>query len=91
MPQDWRTRRAAKGSGRPSSPDDSRRRRLFPQATGTTSMTSAPYADTLRRLHPPAPGHPAPVRATAAAVGRFLLGSPVFTRHVVLDRWFLRA
>jgi hypothetical protein len=49
-----------------------------------------PYADTLRRLHPPAPGHPAPVRATAAAVGRFLLGSPVFTRHVVLDRWFLR-
>ena len=50
-----------------------------------------PYAETLRRLHPPAPRNPAPVRSVLTALGRFLLGSPAFTRHVVLDRWFLRA
>ena len=50
-----------------------------------------PYADAIRRLHPPAPGHSAPVRAAFAAMGRMLLDSPAFTRHVVLDRWFLRA
>jgi flavin-dependent dehydrogenase len=49
-----------------------------------------PYSDSLRRLHPPAARHPAPVRAALAALGRVLLGSPSFTRHVVLDRWFLR-
>ena len=51
----------------------------------------APYADALRRLHPPVPDNPAPVRTALAAVGRLLLGSSTFTRHVVLDRWFLRA
>jgi len=50
-----------------------------------------PYADALHATHPPAPSHPAPVRAAMAAIGRVLLGSPTFTRHVVLDRWFLRA
>lgn len=49
-----------------------------------------PYADALRRLHPRAPHNPAPVRAALAAVGRLLLASPMFTRRVVLDRWFLR-
>ena len=49
------------------------------------------YADSLRRLHPPATRYPVPVRPAAAAIGRLLLGSPAFTRHVVLDRWFLRA
>jgi len=49
------------------------------------------YADALRRLHPPVPARPAPVRSALAAMGRLLLGSPTFTRHVVLDRWFLRA
>jgi len=48
------------------------------------------YADSLRRLYPPAAEKPAPVRAALAAIGRVLLGSPLFTRHVVLDRWFLR-
>jgi geranylgeranyl reductase family protein len=49
-----------------------------------------PYAGALRRLHPPASVSPRPVRAALTAVGRWLLGSPAFTRHVVLDRWFLR-
>jgi hypothetical protein len=26
-----------------------------------------------------------------AAIGRALLGSSFFTRHVVIDRWFLRS
>jgi len=49
-----------------------------------------PYADTLARLYPPAPRHHPTTRAARAAAGRMLLGSPAFTRHVVLDRWFLR-
>lgn len=50
-----------------------------------------PYADALRRLHPPIARHSRPVQAALAAAGRVLLRSPMFTRHVVLDRWFLRA
>jgi hypothetical protein len=42
-------------------------------------------------LHPAAPARPRAVRTATAAIGRLLLGSPAFTRHVVLDRWFLRA
>ncbi len=48
------------------------------------------YAEAVRRLHPPASRNPRPVRAALRAVGRLLLGSPTFARHVVLDRWFLR-
>jgi flavin-dependent dehydrogenase len=50
-----------------------------------------PYAETLRRLHPQTTRRPAPVRAALATVGRALLTSPAFTRHVVLGRWFLRS
>ena len=49
-----------------------------------------PYADAMHTLHPPVRGSSAPVRAIFAAAGRLLLESTVFTRHVVLDRWFLR-
>lgn len=49
-----------------------------------------PYADEVRRLHPPASRTPGLLRSAVAAAGRVLLGSPSFTRHVVLDRWFLR-
>lgn len=49
-----------------------------------------PYADAIRRLHPAVRVNPAPVRTALAALGRVLLSSPAFTRHVVLDRWFLR-
>jgi flavin-dependent dehydrogenase len=46
-----------------------------------------PYADAMTRRHPPVRPHVSPIRAAA---GRALLRSPAFTRHVVLDRWFLR-
>ena len=50
----------------------------------------APYAEALRREHPPAARPSATVRRASAAIGRTLLGSSFFTRHVLLDRWFLR-
>lgn len=50
----------------------------------------APYADLLRRKHPPARPFGGRVRVAAAAIGRLCLGSSLFTRHVLLDRWFLR-
>ena len=53
-----------------------------------------PYAEALGRVHPPARRPAAPVRSASAVIGRVLLGSPLFsslfTRHVLLDRWFLR-
>lgn len=49
-----------------------------------------PYEDALRRSHPPAPHAPGPLHGVVTAVGRALLGSRLFTRHVVIDRWFLR-
>jgi geranylgeranyl reductase family protein len=49
-----------------------------------------PYADALRTLYPAATPSAAPLRSAAVTLGRALLGSPAFTRHVVLDRWFLR-
>jgi len=60
-------------------------------AAGRTSRSDLqPYADEVRRLYPPASRTPGPLRSTVAAMGRLLLGSRVFTRHVVLDRWLLR-
>ena len=60
-------------------------------AAGRTSRADLQsYADEVRRLYPPASRTPGPLRSTVAAIGRLLLGSRVFTRHVVLDRWFLR-
>jgi menaquinone-9 beta-reductase len=50
----------------------------------------AEYADAITRRHPPVTRPSAPFRAASAAVGRLLLGSPIFTRRVLLDRWFLR-
>src|SRR4029453_7602459 len=49
-----------------------------------------PYAAAIRDLHPPSAATPKSLRGAVAAVGRMLLGSPAFTRRVVLDRWFLR-
>lgn len=48
-----------------------------------------PYAEEIRRRHPAA--QPAGrFRAATAAIGGLLLQSPMFARHVILDRWFLR-
>jgi flavin-dependent dehydrogenase len=60
-------------------------------ADGRTSRDALePYAVELRRQHPPATPTPVWLKSTVAALGRRLLGSSAFTRHVVLDRWFLR-
>jgi flavin-dependent dehydrogenase len=65
--------------------------RTLAAADGRTSRGDLqPYADELRRLYPPASRTLGPLRSAVAAMGRLLLGSPAFTRHVVLDRWFLR-
>ena len=50
-----------------------------------------PYAEATRAAHPARSRGPAPLRAISAMVGRLLLRSPGFARHVVLDRWFLRS
>jgi flavin-dependent dehydrogenase len=50
-----------------------------------------PYADILARRHPRARPTPATLKSAAAALGRLLLGSRTFTRHIMLNRWFLRA
>jgi menaquinone-9 beta-reductase len=57
---------------------------------GCTVADLQPYASALRRLHPPVTRNPAALRGVLAVVGRALLRSPAFTRHIVLDRWFLR-
>lgn len=49
-----------------------------------------PYEDAIRRSHPPAPHDHGPLHGAIVALGRALLGSRLFTRRVVLDRWFLR-
>ena len=49
-----------------------------------------PYQAAVSRLHPRVRKVPAVVRSVQTAVGGALLRSPAFTRHVVLDQWFLR-
>lgn len=49
-----------------------------------------PYADAMTERHPAAPPQAAWIGRAMAAAGRILLRSQLFTRHVVLDRWFLR-
>jgi flavin-dependent dehydrogenase len=50
-----------------------------------------PYARTLRARHTPVTPRSPLLRPMAAMVGRALLHSALFTRHVMLDRWFLRS
>jgi flavin-dependent dehydrogenase len=49
-----------------------------------------PYAVELRRRYPPAPQTPPALAGVTKALGRMLMRSPLFTRRVVIDRWFLR-
>jgi len=49
-----------------------------------------PYAQALMRRHPRLRPTPAPLRSSVVRAGRLLMRSALFTRHVVLDRWFLR-
>jgi geranylgeranyl reductase family protein len=50
-----------------------------------------PYEEAIRAIHPPVPARPAMTRALSAFLGPLLLKSPAFSRHVLLDRWFLRS
>jgi flavin-dependent dehydrogenase len=49
-----------------------------------------PYREALERHHPAVQRSSPAIRSASVALGRALLGSAVFTRHVVLERWFLR-
>jgi flavin-dependent dehydrogenase len=51
----------------------------------------APYETALRRGHPAVRGTPPALAGAVKALGRGLMRSPVFTRRVLIDRWFLRA
>lgn len=50
-----------------------------------------PYDEAIRARHPASSRGPSIVRTMAAPVARLLLRSPRFSRHVLLDRWFLRS
>ena len=61
------------------------------QANGRHAVDDLkPYAETLRRLHPPVVSSPGFASAVRTSLGRLLLQWPPFARHVVLDRWFVR-
>ena len=60
-------------------------------ATPLSGDALQPYAAAIERLHPPRPQVARRTDRITAALGRALLGSPLFTRHVVIDRWFLRS
>jgi hypothetical protein len=49
-----------------------------------------PYETAMHALHGPSAPTPARLVPLVKAMGRTLLRSRVFTRHVMLDRWFLR-
>jgi flavin-dependent dehydrogenase len=50
-----------------------------------------PYEDAMRARHAPAAQPPPLLRPIVKTAGRMLLHSGAFTRHVLIDRWFLRA
>jgi geranylgeranyl reductase family protein len=50
-----------------------------------------PYETAMHAAHRPSPPTPGPLSPMVKAAGRTLLRSRTFTRHVMLDRWFLRA
>jgi geranylgeranyl reductase family protein len=50
-----------------------------------------PYETALRRRYPAVPKTPEALAGTVTSIGRALLRSRAFTRHVLLDRWFLHS
>lgn len=50
-----------------------------------------PYEAELRRRYPPARRTPDALAGAVKALGRGLMRSPLFTRRVLIDRWFLRS
>jgi len=60
-------------------------------ATPLSAEALQPYAAAIEQLHPPRPQVARRTDRITAALGRALLGSSLFTRHVVIERWFLRS
>ena len=50
-----------------------------------------PYERAMHAAHRPSAPTPTPLAPMVKALGRTLLRSRAFTRHVMLDRWFLRS
>ena len=50
-----------------------------------------PYGTAMLAAHSPSAPTPKPLAPMVKALGRTLLRSRAFTRHVMLDRWFLRS
>jgi geranylgeranyl reductase family protein len=63
---------------------------LIEAAPPYVRATLQPYVEAVSRTHPRVAPIPAALAAIRRPIGRLLLSSPFFTRHVVLDRWFLR-
>ena len=60
-------------------------------ARGRTALDDLkPYEAELRRRYPAARLTPDALAGLAKALGRGLMRSPLFTRRVLIDRWFLR-
>ncbi len=82
---------AESGEGiRPAVESGLRAARTLVAARGRARADLAAY-ETETRADVPSPGLASKLpRGLVRTLGRWLLGNPVFTRHVVLDRWFLR-
>ena len=60
-------------------------------AGGRSREDLQPYEDELRRRYPLSAPTPTAFTGITRALGRILMRSPLFTRRVVIDRWFLRS
>ena len=60
-------------------------------ARGRSREDLRPYEDQLRRRYPAPVPTPALLTGITRTLGRILMRSPLFTRRVVIDRWFLRS
>jgi geranylgeranyl reductase family protein len=59
-------------------------------ARGRSRQHLRAYEDELRRRYPSSVTTPAVLAGITRVIGRILMRSPLFTRRVVIDRWFLR-
>jgi hypothetical protein len=66
-------------------------RALISAAGGHQLEDLLPYQLSVAHLHPRANNMPPLARSACTMIGRVLLRSSWFTRHVVLDGWFLRS
>ena len=62
-------------------------------ATGNPATREAldAYDAQIRRGHPASPPLPPVLAGLSRTLGRMLMRSPLFTQHILIDRWFLRS